>query len=183
MLTEASRPANFTNEAGVDGTVRYLRNVIGLWLLQECRRHWGPTAAPLDSLAAGRGRRATRCGFVIDADDPGSCARTTCRRGSRHGWPHAAGRRRTPGRGRPVHPRHPGLAYRRAMPDAAALSGRHADVVHLVGGGSRNELLCQLTADATGLPVVAGPVEATALGNVLVQARALGAAPGFPRKG
>ena len=70
------------------------------------------------------------------------------------------------------------LAYRRALPDAQELSGRHADVVHVVGGGSRNELLCQLTADATGLPVVAGPAEATALGNVLVQARALGAAPG-----
>ena len=60
---------------------------------------------------------------------------------------------------------------------AQSLSGRHADVVHIVGGGSRNELLCQLTADATGLPVLAGPAEATALGNVLVQARALGAAP------
>ncbi len=70
------------------------------------------------------------------------------------------------------------LAYRRALADAQELSGRHADVVHVVGGGSRNELLCQLTADATGLPVVAGPAEATALGNVLVQARALGAAPG-----
>ena len=70
------------------------------------------------------------------------------------------------------------LAYRRALTDAQSLSGRHADVVHIVGGGSRNELLCQLTADATGLPVVAGPAEATALGNVLVQGRALGAAPG-----
>jgi rhamnulokinase len=57
------------------------------------------------------------------------------------------------------------------------LSGRHADTVHIVGGGSRNELLCQLTADACGLPVVAGPAEASAIGNVLVQARRLGAAP------
>jgi rhamnulokinase len=70
------------------------------------------------------------------------------------------------------------LAYRRALLAAQGLSGQHADVVHIVGGGSRNELLCQLTADATGLPVIAGPAEATALGNVLVQARALGAAPG-----
>ena len=58
------------------------------------------------------------------------------------------------------------------MRDAQRLSGRDVDVVHIVGGGARNELLCQLTADACGLPVVAGPVEATALGNVLVQARA-----------
>jgi rhamnulokinase len=69
------------------------------------------------------------------------------------------------------------IAYRRTLADAQELSGRHADVVHVVGGGSRNEMLCQLTADATGLPVIAGPAEATALGNVLVQARALGAAP------
>jgi rhamnulokinase len=70
------------------------------------------------------------------------------------------------------------LAYRQAVLAAQSLSGRHADVVHVVGGGSQNQLLCQLTADAIGLPVVAGPAEATALGNVLVQARALGAAPG-----
>jgi hypothetical protein len=70
------------------------------------------------------------------------------------------------------------LAHRRAVAEAQSLSGRHADVVHIVGGGARNALLCQLTADATGLPVIAGPAEATALGNVLVQARALGAAPG-----
>ena len=70
------------------------------------------------------------------------------------------------------------LAYRRAIAEAQSLSGRHADVVHIVGGGARNALLCQLTADATGLPVIAGPAEATCFGNVLVQARALGAAPG-----
>jgi rhamnulokinase len=66
------------------------------------------------------------------------------------------------------------LAHRRVLRQAAALAGREITRVHLVGGGSRNELLCQLTADATGLPVVAGPTEATALGNVLVQARAHG---------
>src|SRR5258706_12713764 len=67
------------------------------------------------------------------------------------------------------------LAYRRSVDDAQRLSGRHVDVVHIVGGGVHNTLLCQLTADACGLPVLAGPVEAGALGNVLVQARALGA--------
>lgn len=70
------------------------------------------------------------------------------------------------------------LAYRRTVRDAQRLADREVDVVHIVGGGSRNELLCQLTADACGVPVVAGPIEATALGNVLVQARALGALPG-----
>jgi len=69
------------------------------------------------------------------------------------------------------------LAYRRAVLDAQRLSGRAVDTIHLVGGGARNALLCQLTADACGLPVVAGPAEATAIGNILVQARTLGAAP------
>jgi rhamnulokinase len=69
------------------------------------------------------------------------------------------------------------LAYRRTIIAAQQLSGRTADVIHMVGGGVRNQLLCQLTADACGLPVIAGPVEAAALGNALTQARALGAAP------
>ncbi len=177
VVTEASRAANFTNEAGIDGTVRYLRNVSGLWLLQECQRHWGPAAGPVEELLRAAAEEPP-LRFVIDADDPvflppddmpGRIAR----------WLSA--------RGRPV-PQSPAeftrcildslaIAYRRALTDAQELSGRHADVVHVVGGGSRNELLCQLTADATGLPVIAGPAEATALGNVLVQARALGAAP------
>ncbi|MFZ0049827.1 MAG: FGGY-family carbohydrate kinase, partial [Streptosporangiaceae bacterium] len=69
------------------------------------------------------------------------------------------------------------LGHLRAVADAQRLSGRHADVVHMTGGGARNALLCQLTADACGLPVIAGPDEATAIGNVLVQARAHGAVP------
>jgi rhamnulokinase len=70
------------------------------------------------------------------------------------------------------------LAFARSVHDAEGLSGRPVDVIHLVGGGARNELLCRLTADATGLTVLAGPVEATALGNVLVQGRAAGVIEG-----
>jgi rhamnulokinase len=178
VLTEQSRLANFTNEAGIDGTIRYLRNVSGLWLLQECQRHWGSAAGSLESLLAGAASVEPRR-FVIDADDPvflppgDMPARIAS-------WLESRGLEA------PSSPAETtrcvldslALAYRRALHDAQALSGRHADVVHIVGGGSRNELLCQLTADACGLPVVAGPAEATALGNVLVQARALGAAPG-----
>ena len=208
VLTEESRLANFTNEAGIDGTIRYLRNVTGLWLLQECARTWGvsvgsatgpatgpavgraagpmagpdprASAGPLDFgslLAAAAAEDPLR--YVFDADDPvflppGDMPARIC------SWLSA---RDLPTPGSPAQLVRCildslALGYRRALLDAQSLSGQHADVVHIVGGGSRNDLLCQLTADATGLPVVAGPAEATALGNVLVQARAFGAAPG-----
>ncbi len=178
VLSEASRAANFTNEAGVDGTVRYLRNVSGLWLLQECLRHWGPAAGTLEALLAAAAAAAP-LRFVIDADDPvflppGDMPGRIAAWLSDRGQPAPA----SPAEFTRCVLDSLAIAYRRALNDAQALSGRHADVVHVVGGGSRNDLLCQLTADATGLPVVAGPAEATALGNVLVQARALGAAPG-----
>ena len=176
VLTEESRRANFTNEGGIDGTVRYLRNVTGLWLLQECVRTWGGPL-DLDSLLTAAAAEAP-LRYVFDADDPvflppGEMPTRIC------SWLSA---RDLPSPGTPAQLVRCildslALAYRRALLDARSLSGRHADVVHIVGGGSRNDLLCQLTADATGLPVVAGPAEATALGNVLVQARALGAAP------
>ena len=176
VLTEAGRAANFTNETGIDGTIRYLRNVTGLWLLQESLRTW--PAASLGSLLD-EAARLPSLRFVIDPDDPvflppgDMPARIAA-------W--LAGR----GEAVPAGPAETvrcildslALAYRRAIAEAQSLSGRHADVVHIVGGGARNALLCQLTADATGLPVIAGPAEATCFGNVLVQARALGAAPG-----
>jgi len=180
VLTQPSRLANFTNEAGIDGTIRYLRNVTGLWLLQECQRDWTARLGPLslDSLLAqAAGLPALR--FVIDADDPvflppGDMPARIASWLSSRGLPVPSG----PAEMTRCILDSLALAYRRALVDAQRLSGQHADVVHVVGGGSRNELLCQLTADACGLPVVAGPAEATALGNVLVQARALGAAPG-----
>jgi rhamnulokinase len=175
VLTEASRAANFTNELGIDGTVRFLRNITGLWLLQECMREWGARdVAPLLRAAAGRpGLRS-----VVDACDPAFLAPG--------GMPAriAAACRTT---GQPV-PEDPAaitrcvldslaMAHRAAVLDAQRLAGRPVDVVHVVGGGARNGLLCRLTADACGLPVVAGPPEAAALGNVLVQARARGLLP------
>jgi rhamnulokinase len=177
VLTEASRQANFTNEAGLDGTVRYLRNVSGLWLLQECQRHWGPQAGPIDDLLR-QAAQVPAQRFVIDADDPvflppGDMPRRIKKWLASHGRPAPD----SPAEFTRCILDSLALAYRKAISDAQELSGRHADVVHIVGGGSRNELLCQLTADATGLPVIAGPAEATALGNVLVQARALGATP------
>jgi rhamnulokinase len=177
VLTEQSRLANFSNETGVDGSIRYLRNVMGLWLLQESVRTWARAgrAVPLDELLAAAARLPP-LRSVIDVDDPAllppgdmpARIAAACR---------AAGQ---------VPPEEPAetvrciidslaLGHRRGVLSVQRLSGRHADVVYMVGGGARNALLCQLTADACGLPVVAGPAEAAAVGNVLVQARALGA--------
>ncbi|WP_371667789.1 rhamnulokinase [Streptomyces sp. NBC_00289] len=172
VLTEESRAANFTNELGLDGTVRYLRNIMGLWLLQECLRTWGdPDLGGLLLDAA----KVPALRSVVDAGDAAFLA--PGRMPER-----IAGACRASGQ--PV-PRSPAevtrcildslaLAHRRAVEDAQRLAGHPVDVVHVVGGGTRNALLCQLTADACGLPVVAGPTEAAALGNVLVQSRAHG---------
>ncbi|POX61125.1 rhamnulokinase [Streptomyces sp. Ru62] len=172
VLTEESRAANFTNELGLDGTVRYLRNIMGLWLLQECVRAWGePDLGALLREAA----TVPALRSVVDAGDAAFLAPG-----------------RMPGRiaeacrasGQPVPESRAeitrcildslALAHRRAVLDAQRLADHPVDVVYLVGGGTRNALLCQLTADACGLPVVAGATEAAALGNVLVQARADG---------
>jgi len=176
IITPQSLKFNFTNEGGVSGTVRFLKNVMGLWIVQECRRVWAQageelTYAELTALA----ERAVPFVSLVDPDDeaflrPGNmparlrdfCART----------------------GQPV-PEEKGallrcifdslaLKYRVAIERIEAMLGRRLEVIHVVGGGSQNRLLCQLTADAAGRPVIAGPVEATAIGNAVVQAMALG---------
>lgn len=176
VLTEESRLANFTNEGGVDDRVRYLRNVMGLWLLQESLRTWElagqPEQLPALLIAASE---LPPGGPTIDPDDPvfltpgDMPARIAAACEARGVRPPAT---------RPELVRcildSLAAAYGRTIRDAARLAGRSIEVVHLVGGGARNALLCQLTADACELPVIAGPVEATALGNVLIQARAHG---------
>jgi rhamnulokinase len=180
VLTEASRTANFTNETGVDGTIRYLRNVMGLWLLQESVRTWSAAGQPAGLAALlDEAARVPPLQVVVDPDDPlflppGDMPARI-----------AEAARRT-GQRPPADP--PAvvrcildslaLAYRTRLGEVQELSGRAVGTVHVVGGGVHNTLLLQLTADACGLPVVAGPAEAAALGSILVQARTLGAAPG-----
>ena len=167
---------NFTNEALEPGRNRLSRNVMGLWLLQECRREWQREGADLsyDDLVTLAGQ-SPPLRSIVDPDDaqffrPGGmverireyCAAT-----------------------RQVVPESPGdvarcifeslaLAYRRTIGWLEALTARKIERIHIVGGGSRNSLLCQLTADATGRTVIAGPAEATAIGNLLAQALANG---------
>ncbi len=173
ILTDAARRANFTNEIGVDGRIRFLRNVGGLWLLQECLREWGEDAlGALLHAAAARPAGGPRIDVTNpDLIAPGDMAARIAR----------AATGAADGMERPAIVRcildSLATAYAEAVADASVLASKSVEVVHLVGGGSQNALLCQLTADATGKPVVAGPAEATALGNVAVQARARGALP------
>lgn len=174
VLTEASREANFTNERGVDGTVRYLRNMGGLWLLSECQRTWAAEGFQLELTALLAAAAALPAGGPqINPDDPYFIAPDNMPDRIRAAVRHTGD----------VLPDDPAAitrcimdslatGYARTLADAERLAGKSVDVVHVVGGGSQNALLCQLTANASGRPVSAGPVEATALGNVLVQARA-----------
>ena len=176
IVTDACRDFNFTNEIGYGGSIRLLKNIIGLWLVQECRRAWVAEGndfsyAELAELAAA----AEPHRAVLNPSDPRFLApdnmpkriAETCRE-----------------TGQPV-PETPGailrcaleslaLLYARTLFEAEKLVGWQAEKLHIVGGGSRNALLNQLTADAANIEVVAGPTEATASGNVLVQAIAAG---------
>jgi len=176
ILTEESRVANFTNEGGVDGRVRFLHNVMGLWLLTESIREWENVSLPqlLDAASA----LATDVA-VFDVDDPRFLAPGDMP-GRIAEWCRERGQ---PVPGSPVEfvrsiVESLAVAFANAVRTASELSGKPVSVIHIVGGGSQNELLCQLTADRSGMPVLAGPVEATAIGNVLVQARAQGFSTG-----
>lgn len=180
VLSEASRIANFTNEGGVDGRVRFLTNVMGLWLLSESVRTWerdGP-AIDLPALLA----QATQVDapvtlfdvqderFLAPGDIPARIVDVCRERGSEPPKSHAEFVRSIV--------ESLAVAFATAVEQVQTLSGKAVNVIHLVGGGSLNELLCQLTADRTDRVVLAGPVEATALGNVLVQARTVGSVDG-----
>lgn len=177
VVTDAAREANFTNEGGVDGRVRFLHNVTGLWLLSESVRAWEAEDGAAIDLPQLLEAAASIDGDValFDANDP---------RLSAPGDMPARIAAVLDEAGAPVPATRAAFArtivesiaaaFARAVHTAGRLSGREIDVVHVVGGGALNRLLCQATADRSGLPVLAGPVEATALGNVLVQARAHG---------
>ncbi|GHF37362.1 rhamnulokinase [Deinococcus metalli] len=177
VLTDAARALNLTNEAGIGGTTRLLKNVMGLWIVQECRRAWNADFAELYAGAAA----LPAGGPVIDPDDARFLAPGT----DMPARVQAACR----GSGQPV-PRTPpeivrcvldSLAQRIAevLDGLEAVTGTAIHTLYVVGGGSQGDLLNQLTADATGRPVVAGPVEATLMGNLLVQARACGSVAGY----
>jgi rhamnulokinase len=179
ILTDRCRELNFTNEIGFGSTVRLLKNIVGLWLVQECRRAWTAAGrdfdyATLTQLAA----EAEPFRSLINPADP--------RFMQADAMPEriAAYCRET---GQPV-PETPGqfircaleslaLQYRCTLRQAEALAGAKVERLHIVGGGSKNAVLNQLAANACGIPALAGPAEATVIGNILVQAIALGHLP------
>ncbi len=180
LINESSLEANFTNELGADGTVRFLKNIAGLWLLQECRRAWAIAGrdysyGELAEMAAG----ARPFQAVIDPDAflepggmPGQIA-DWCRRKGQSPPEDPAGMARSILESL-------ALRYRQVLESLESMLGRGLDVIHIVGGGSKNRVLNQFVADATGRKVVAGPSEATAAGNVLVQAVGAGLLSGIP---
>ncbi|MCU1475442.1 MAG: rhamnulokinase [Subtercola sp.] len=200
VISEAGRAANFTNEGGVDGRVRYLKNVSGLWLLSESVRAWEresgsamdlPTllaqAAAVTTLGSGGGdgsRASTGRGTGIGTgpviatfdtgDDrflpPGDMPTRIAAWFTEHGMPAP----HSPAEFTRTIIESLAADYAGTIAQAEELTGKRITTIHIVGGGSLNTLLCQLTADRTGRTVLAGPVEATALGNVLVQGRAAG---------
>jgi len=173
-VTPVAQAASYTNELGVAGTFRFLKNIAGLWLVQECRRHFAHHGQDLDYPTLTR--MAAECDGHCTLVDPA----------------HALFQ--TPGNmpekiadfarstGQPV-PDSPGqfirccleslaLTYRVKLNTLESILDRRFDVLHIVGGGGKNSLLSQMTADSTGRPVIVGPHEATAMGNLLVQAMA-----------
>lgn len=186
VTSAGAREANFTNEGGVDGRVRFLRNVMGLWLLSESIRTWseldkatrtgagdgGTSVVVLLQEAAETDVTRSPDSWLFDANDPvfltpGDIPARIQR------WFTTRGLSAPVTRAQVVRSIIESLAHAFAdtVHRAAKISGVDVDTIHIVGGGSLNELLCQRTADRSGLPVLAGPVEATAVGNVLVQAR------------
>ena len=175
LVSEASLAANFTNEGGLGGTIRFLKNVSGLWLVQGCRRAWSAEGPATYEDLTRAAMEAPPFAALIDPDDPSflnppdmpAAITAFCRRT----------KQAPPGtKGAVVRSLLESLAlkYRFVIDQLGAVLERPIEKVHVIGGGSRNAMLCQLTADATGLPVVAGPAEATAIGNILVQALAMG---------
>jgi rhamnulokinase len=174
IITEASLEANFTNEAGMEHTVRFLKNIPGLWILQECRRAWARSGVEYSySELMDRAAVAKPSSTVLTVDQfssPGDYPKLICDfcRKTHQEVP------QDPGAMVRVILYSLAVRYKDVLEMLENLTGRPIEVIHIVGGGSRNNLLNQLTADVTGRRVIAGPAEATAIGNALTQALGAG---------
>lgn len=187
IINDRSYRYNFTNEGAADGGIRFLKNIMGLWIVQECKRYWDGlgreyTYAELTEMAESYGP----ADFRIDPDDgrflkPGMISDGMPGRIRR--WCEEKGEN-------PPDVGNPGqivrgvleslaAAYKGTITEIEEISGRTVEELYIIGGGSRNKLLCRLAADATGIPVFAGPVEATAIGNIMIQQISVGSIASF----
>jgi rhamnulokinase len=175
-VSAAAQAASFTNELGIGGTIRFLKNIPGLWLVQECRRDFARRGENLDYSALTRlASEAAALRTIIDPAHEsfataGDMPRKIEEFATLTGQPKPA----TVGAFVRTCLESLAMAYREKLETLESILDRRFDVIHVVGGGGKNELLCQMTADATGRRVVVGPYEATATGNILVQALAIG---------
>jgi rhamnulokinase len=182
LISEKIREHNFTNEAGCAGTTRFLKNIVGLWILQESRREWAHQGLELDYAALTReaqGAEAFRSLFNPRAArfmKPGDMPQKIVAYCLETSQPSPE----TPGQFVRCILESLALLYRVTLEEMEQLTGRTVTRLHIVGGGSQNALLNQFAANATGRHVVAGPAEATAIGNVLIQAIALGHVDSLP---
>jgi rhamnulokinase len=174
VINAQSLAANYTNEVGVSGKIRFLKNIAGLWLLQECRKAWKLEGREYsyEDLT----RLATEARPFSAAIDPDAFLEPGDMPAKIAAWCRAKGHAppATDGEFARAILESLALRYRNVVENLEALAGRKIDVIHIVGGGSRNSLLNQFVADCTGRRVVAGPSEATAIGNILVQAMGAG---------
>lgn len=176
LINAKSLSYNYTNEGGVGGSIRFLKNIMGLWLVQECRRYWLSRGEDLNYAELTRlASEARPLAAVVDPDHkpfltPGEMPAKIAAFCDRTGQP------RPQSKGEFVRTCLESLAltYRRTVEGLEDILGRKIDVIHIVGGGTQNELLNQMAADACNRPVIAGPIEATSIGNILVQAMATG---------
>jgi rhamnulokinase len=176
VLSPEALEQNVTNEGGIDGTYRLLKNVMGLWLVQECRRSFEREGNPFDySQLTHLATQADPFRSLVDPNSPVFLSPENMAR-SIQDWCRKSGQPVPETEGEIVRCALESLAlkYRQVLRGIESLTGEKVEVIHIVGGGCKNVLLNQFTANACGVPVVAGPVEATALGNVLLQARASG---------
>jgi rhamnulokinase len=176
LIDDQTFHANLTNEGGVGDTFRLLRNVAGLWLLHECRRTWAAEGEPWEfAELVSMAEQAPPLRSLVDSNNPIFLAPGDMPKRVR-GFCAATGQEVPQDTAAVVRCVLESLAlkYRQTIELLRAATGIEPPEIHVVGGGARNELLCRWTADATGLPVLAGPEEATAVGNLAVQAIALG---------
>jgi rhamnulokinase len=175
IISEKAFKYNFTNEGGICDTYRVLKNISGLWLLQEYKREEAKIQDYSYAELSEMGKNTTSTGAVIDPDAPDfikpeSMSRAITDFCRAHGQPVP----QSTGEFVRLILESLALDYRYTQGQIEEISGRKITQINIIGGGSQNTVLCQFAADATGLPVLAGPVEATAIGNILVQAMALG---------